>query len=115
VLKTAKRQVMKDTEISEICDHIRRVFVAYERSTPSETIRAAWRRTGFDYVRSEGEWKLHVKSEKLDEFSEFTDVWSRDYPEEGISSRRLKQAWIWVNEKFFPTDFIEQFEYEDTE
>jgi hypothetical protein len=65
VLKAAKRQVTKDSDLDGICDHIRRVFVAYERSTPSETIRAAWRRTGFDYVRSEGEWKLHVNSQKI--------------------------------------------------
>jgi hypothetical protein len=41
VLETVKRQVTIETDIDGICGHTRRVFVAYERSTPSETVMAA--------------------------------------------------------------------------
>jgi hypothetical protein len=115
VLKTAKRQVAIDTEIDEVCDHIRRVFMAYERSTTSETVRAAWRRTGFDYVPSGEKWRLHVNLENLQECSEFKDVWERNYPEGHVSQRRRNQAWGWVNKDLFPADFVRKFGLEDTE
>jgi hypothetical protein len=58
---------------------------------------------------------LHVNSEKLHQSSGKSDVWCRDYPEKDVSPGRRRQAWGWVNKKFFPADFVEQFELEDAE
>jgi transposase len=110
VLKRRKKQVTKETGLDATIDHIRRVLVAYESSTPSETVRAAWRRTGFDYVRSDGEWELRLNTDRIQEFPEFSEVWRRDYPETLLHPRRRNQVWGWVNKAFFPLEFVQLVE-----
>jgi hypothetical protein len=107
VLKNQKRQVQRDGDLHPVIDHVRRVLVAYERSTGSETIRAAWRRTGFDYVLSDGgTWRLHLNTQKFEEYPEYVEVWRRDFPIENLPPRRAKQSWGWVNRRFFPPRFV---------
>jgi hypothetical protein len=105
VLKVAKRGVSKDIELVSVIDHARRVFVAYERATCSETIRGSWGHTGFDYVKIDGIWHLTVNGAKIQNLSEFTEVWNRDFKEDDMTPGQRNQVWGWVNKEFFPEWF----------
>lgn len=113
VLKMAKRDVRKDPKLELEIDHARRVFVAYERATGSETVRAAWRRTGFDYIRSHRVWNLEMNSEKIQNFDEFKEIWERNYQESQMTARRQNQKWGWMNKEYFPKEFQKFVEPDD--
>jgi hypothetical protein len=112
VLKSAKRAVKKNSDLESVIDHARRIFVAYERATCSETIRGSWAHTGFDYVKVDGIWHLAVNEKKIREFSEFIEVWNVDYQEEKMTPLQRSQVWGWVNKKFFPEWFQENIDEE---
>jgi hypothetical protein len=105
-LKAAKKHLVRDLEESAQLDHIVRVFKAYELATPSTTIRASFKQTGFDYEQRDGIWYLIVNDQRLRRYPEFQEVWEIDYPEESLSQRRRGQVWGWLNKDYFPRNFL---------
>jgi hypothetical protein len=107
-LKLAKKHLVRDLEESAQLDHVIRVFKAYELATTSMTIRASFQHTGFDYEQRDGIWYLILNDQRLRAYPEFREVWEIDYPEESLSNRRRQQVWGWLNEDYFPGDFLQR-------
>jgi hypothetical protein len=105
VLKTVKRHVAKTDTLPPAADHARRIFLAYERATVSETVRSAWVYSGFDCVKREGMWYLTVNEERIRESPEFKEVRDIDFPEQRLSQKRRSQKWGWINQSWFPKKF----------
>jgi hypothetical protein len=107
VLKRAKRHTPKDDKLPAAAYHARRVFVVYEHATTSETIRSAWVKSGFDYVKRDEVWYMTINESRIRESGEFKEVWDRNYQEQNLSERRRMQKWGWINRSWFPKRFQE--------
>jgi hypothetical protein len=92
IMKRSKKYQMRDDWLSLDVDHILRLFRAYEAVTTSTTIRAAWRKAGFEYENRNMTTYLSVNERQIRESSDFREIWMFDWQ---------NQRWGWINEPMF--------------
>lgn len=102
VLKIHKKHIPKNDSISPKIDHLLRIFMAYEMSTCSCTVRSSFEKAGFKYFQKNGQNFLKFDRSKIENSSGFQEIWNIDYPESNVSTRRKNQKRGWVNKEYFP-------------
>jgi hypothetical protein len=65
---------MRDDGLDAHMDHILRLFRAYETVTASTTIRAAWRKVGFEYENRSTTTHLNVNEPEIRESPDFREI-----------------------------------------
>lgn len=56
-------------------------------STCSSTIRASFKKTGFDYFKKDGRDFLRFNGNKIENSPSFKELWQINYPEAKLSAR----------------------------
>jgi hypothetical protein len=74
---------------------------AYEQATASSTIRASWRKAGFEYEKRDGATYLVVDEAKIRQAPAFREIWEFDFQPGRLSAQRMCQRWGWINEHLF--------------
>jgi hypothetical protein len=74
VLKRTKRYEQRSDTFPVMVDHFVQLFRAYEKATPSTTVRASWNKTGFDYERRDSVIHLAVTESKIRQLLESREV-----------------------------------------
>ena len=108
VLKAHKKYIRKTDGISSQIDHLYRIFQVYELNTCSTTVRASFKKIGFDYIKKDGKYFLKLNRNRIENSNSFQEVWQIDYPEAKLSTRRRNQKRGWLNQKYFSKEFQHQ-------
>jgi hypothetical protein len=73
-LKVAKKYIPRADADPTGTDHLARVFKAYELVTTSRTVRASWKKAGFEYYKLDDTFQLFVHDGKIRDSPEFTKI-----------------------------------------
>ena len=80
-------------------------------STCSSTVRSSFERAGFDYYKKGRLNYLKLNRQKIENSSGFRELWEIDFQEENLSARRRNQRRGWINEKYFPPEFKNKYNF----
>jgi hypothetical protein len=83
-LKAAEKYIPRADADPRDTDHLVRIFKAYELVTTSTTIRASWKKAGFEYCKLNDTFQLLVNDGKIRNSPEFADISRMNFPREGL-------------------------------
>jgi hypothetical protein len=99
-LKAAEKYIPRaDADLTDT-DHLVRIFKGYELATTNTTVRASWRKGGFDYCKLDYTFQVLVNDGKIRDSLESTGIWRMTFPLERLSGRRRGQKWRFMNMQF---------------
>jgi hypothetical protein len=90
-LKAAKKYVPRADAGPTDTDHLIRIFKTDELVTTSTTVRASWKKAGFESCKLEDTFQLLVDDGTIQDSPEFAEIWRMSFPLEGLSARRRVQ------------------------
>jgi hypothetical protein len=90
-LKSAPNDIPRADADATDTDHLVRIFKAHELVTTRTTVRASWKKAGFQYCKLDGRFQLLVNDGKIRDSPEFSEIWCMNLPLEGLSARRRVQ------------------------
>jgi hypothetical protein len=90
-LKAVKKYIPRADADPIDTDHLVKIFKTYELVTISTTVRASWKKAGFEYCKLDDTFQLLVNNGMIRDSPEFTEIWRMNFPLEGLSARRRVQ------------------------
>jgi hypothetical protein len=105
-LQAAKKYIPRADADPTDTDHLVRILKAYELATTGTTLRASWKKVGFEYCKLDDAFQLLVHDGKIRDSPEFTEIWRMSFPLEGSSARRRVQKWGFMNRQFFKGRYL---------
>jgi hypothetical protein len=72
----------------------------------STTIRASWKKAGFEYCKLDDTFQFLVNDGKIRDSPEFAEIWRMNFALEGLSARRKVQKWRFMNRQFFNGKYL---------
>jgi hypothetical protein len=82
-------------------NHLVEIFKACELVTTSTTVRASWKKAGFEDCKLDDIFQLLVNDGKIRDSPEFAEIWRMNCLLESPSARRRVQKWGFMNKQFF--------------
>jgi hypothetical protein len=70
------------------------------------TVRASWKKVGFEYCKLDDTFQLLVNDEKIRDSPELAEIRRMNFPLEGLSARRRVQIWGFMNKQFFKGRYL---------
>jgi hypothetical protein len=100
-LKATQKYIPRADADPTDTDHPLKIFKAYELVTTSTTVRASWKKAGFEYCKLDDTFQLLVNDGKIRDSPEFAEIWRMNFLLEWLSTRRTAQKWGLTNRQFF--------------